>query len=89
VLPANYIITWWLKVLIFGTPVVFLIAVIIFVFGYFPHTTNCKLNDIETIRREREATISKRKRRYKWGLTLFLIGVSSTIASVGYIILGF
>ena len=83
VLPEKYTLTFNQSALVVIPAFLFLIASIVFTFGYFPQSGNFSLDIIEEIERERKKTLEMRAKVTWIGFSLFLIG---TIISIGNIV---
>lgn len=67
-------------------PVLFLLATVLFVVGFFPQTSKFSLDLIEEIERERSKTISRRQRFAVSGFVVFCLGVGCGIAILLFVI---
>lgn len=83
VLPEKYTLTFNQSALVVIPAFLFLIASIVFTFGYFPQSGNFSLDIIEEIEWERKKTLEMRAKVTRIGFSLFLIG---TIISIGNIV---
>lgn len=82
VLPENYTLTFNQSALVVIPAFLFLIASIVFTFGYFPQSGNFSLDIIEEIERERKKTLKMRAKVTWIGFGLFLIGTIISICNI-------
>ncbi len=82
VLPDKYTLTFNQSALVVIPAFLFLIASIVFTFGYFPQSGYFSLDIIEEIERERKKTLEMRAKVTWIGFSLFLIGTIISICNI-------
>ena len=82
VLPDKYTLTFNQSALVVIPAFLFLIASIVFTFGYFPQSAYFSLDIIEEIERERKKTLEMRAKVTWIGFGLFLIGTIISICNI-------
>ena len=75
VLPKDYSLQGYDETLFLTPAFMFLVAAIIFVFGYFPRKGSLSLDLPAEIERERGVTIARRQRYATWGFLFLCVGV--------------
>jgi len=82
VLPEHYTISLKQGILVVVPVVLFLIASVVFTFGYYPQAGRFSLDILNEIERERTKTIRRRAKLTWVGFSIFLIGALTAIASI-------
>jgi len=75
VLPKDYSLQSYDEIVFLSPPLLFLLAAIVFVLGYFPQRGSLSLDLPAEIDRERSTSINRRYRFSIAGFTIFCIGV--------------
>jgi len=85
-LPEEFVLTLKQGIIIVIPTLAFLIAAIIFTFGYYPKIGNFSLDMIDEIENQRTQTIQRRKKITIWGSGFFIFGAILMILSLTFIL---
>lgn len=67
-------------------PLLFLLASILFVLGFFPNKGQFSLDIVEEIVEQRDSLIRRRENRARWGFAVFCLGVLCAIGILLFVI---
>jgi len=86
ILPEKYVPSLQVGLLALIPPVLFLMAGVVFLIGYFPQIGTASLDIPEEIENERKTSVRRRYRLSIGGFTVFSVAVLTALVVMGYVL---